>query len=308
MFIKSNCDKNLINQVILVYEKRMVVWLIIICVAAVIAIAILVRHQHRLKERAWLIREALHNHDFSFRLPTRGLPSGERAMQQLLNDMGQEIRALMAKNEVESWQRLTRVLTHEIMNATAPISSITQSFLDRPDVKGTPLEDGIRAIRDTSSGLTSFVESYRKFMLLQKAEPTDIQLREVAESVQSLYPSLNWNVAIDSEQMVHADANLLRQVLTNLVKNAQEAGATLMDIRWREDYSVLTVSNDGAPIPAEIRKEIFVPFFTTKRRGSGIGLALSRQMMVMQGGDLTLCDAHVGGCNVTFQIVLLSSR
>ena len=258
-----------------------------------------IRHQRRLKERAWLMREALHNHDYSFHLPIKGLPSGERAMQQLLNDMGQEIRGLMAQNEVESWQRLTRVLTHEIMNATAPISSITQSFLNRPDVKGTPMEDGIRAIWETSTGLTSFVESYRKFMQLQKAEPTDIRLREVVTSVQSLYTSLKWNIDIDADQMVHADANLLRQVLTNLVKNAQEAGATQMDMRWRED-GVLAVSNEGAPIPAEMRKEIFVPFFTTKKHGSGIGLALSRQMMVMQGGDLILSDAHVGGYNVTF--------
>ena len=258
-----------------------------------------IRHQSKLKERAHLMREALRNHDYTFRLPTAGLPPGERAMQQLLNDMGQEIRTLMAQQEVEAWQRLTRVLTHEIMNATAPIASITQSFLDRPDVKGTPLEDGIRAIRDTSSGLTSFVESYRKFMQLQKADPTDVQLREVVASVQSLYPSLKWNIDIDAHPTVHADANLLRQVLGNLVKNAREAGATQIDVRWKLS-GLLAVSNDGAAIPAEVRKEIFVPFFTTKKRGSGIGLALSRQMMVMQGGNLTLSDTHVGGYNVSF--------
>ena len=257
-----------------------------------------IRHQRRLKERVWLIREALRNHDYSYRLATRGLPSGERAMQQLLNDMGQEIRSLMAQQEVESWQRLTRVLTHEIMNATAPISSITQSFLDRPDVKGTPLEDGIRAIRDTSSGLTSFVESYRKFMQLQKAEPTDIQLLEVVKNVQLLYSSLSWNIDASVDQKVYADSNMLRQVLANLTKNAQEAGATQMDIRWKDD--LLAVSNNGAPIPVEVQSEIFVPFFTTKRRGSGIGLALSRQMMMMQGGDLILSDVHVVGYNVTF--------
>ena len=270
------------------------------------------------------MREALRNHDYSFRLPTKGLPSGERAMQQLLNDLGQEIRRLMAQQEVESWQRLTRVLTHEIMNATAPISSITQSFLNRPDVKGTPLEDGIRAICETSAGLTSFVESYRKFMQLQKAEPTDTSLLEVVASVQSLYTSLHWNIDIPADQKVYADSHLLRQVVTNLVKNAQEAGATQISLQWRPEdgtsgartpgtfepsrtgvfepsrTGLLTVSNDGAPIPADIRREIFVPFFTTKRRGSGIGLALSRQMMVMQGGDLTLSDSHQHGHRVTF--------
>ena len=272
-----------------------------------VAIAIIVRHQHRLKQRAWLMREALRNHDFSFRLPTRGLPSGERAMQQLLNDQGQEIRRLMAQQEVASWQQLTRVLTHEIMNATAPIQSITQSFLSRPDVKGTPLEDGIRAIHDTSAGLTSFVESYRKFMQLQKAEPTDTQLGEVVESVQALYPTLNWHTG-DIDRNLYTDANLLRQVLTNLVKNAQEADATTIDIRWTADGNALAVSNDGAPIPAEVRSEIFVPFFTTKHGGSGIGLALSRQMMVMQGGDLMLSERPEAGFHVTFLLLIPDSQ
>ena len=265
-----------------------------------------VGHQRRLRQRAWLMREALYNHDYSFRLPTRGLPPGERAMQQLLNDMGQEIRRLMAQNEVESWQRLTRVLTHEIMNATAPIQSITQSFLNHPDVKGTSLEEGMRAIRDTSSGLTSFVESYRKFMQLQKAEPADIRLRDVVESVKMLFPSLEWGIGIGPDETVYADANLLRQVLTNLAKNACEAGAAKIDIRWGTE-GTLAVSNDGTPIPAEVQKEIFVPFFTTKKLGSGIGLALSRQMMVMQGGDLMLSDTHVAGYHVTFLLSMLMS-
>ena len=278
-----------------------IIGVVVLCLAAWY-----IRHQRRLKERAWLMREALRNHDYSFRLPTKGLPPGERAMQQLLNDMGQEIRGLMAQQEVESWQRLTRVLTHEIMNATAPISSITQSFLHRPDVKGTPLEDGIRAIRDTSSGLTSFVESYRKFMQLQKAESTDASLLEVVSSVQSLYSSLGWNISIDADQKVYADVHLLRQVLANLAKNAQEAGATQIDVRWQDD--LLAVSNDGTPIPAEVRNEIFVPFFTTKKHGSGIGLALSRQMMVMQGGDLMLSDTHVGGYNVSFLLRMRYSQ
>lgn len=110
-------------------KEGIVIVMVLGGVAILVAFLLWRRHQRRLQDRAYLMREALHNHDFTFRLPTRGLPSGEKAMQQLLNDMGLEIRSLMAQNEVESWQRLTRVLTHEIMNATAPISSITQSFL-----------------------------------------------------------------------------------------------------------------------------------------------------------------------------------
>ncbi len=260
------------------------------------------RHQHKLKARAYLMREALHNRDFSFRLSTKGLPSGEKAVQQLLNDMGREIRMLMDKNEVESWQRLTRVLTHEIMNATAPISSITQSFLERPDVKGSPLEDGIRAIRDTSAGLTAFVKSYRTMTRIQQAELRDISLADITESVRLMFPDLEWTADSSVNRTVCADENLLRQVLTNLVKNAVEAGATKLNLRWNNDG--LDVSNNGKPIPAEIRPEIFVPFFTTKQGGSGIGLALSRQMMMTQGGNLMLCDNPVIGYSVTFTVIL----
>lgn len=271
-----------------------------------------IHRQRQLKLRAFLMREALRNHDYTFRLSTRGLPAGERAMQELLNDMGQEIHRLMAQQEVTSWQRLTRVLTHEIMNATAPIASITQTFLERPDVKGTPLEEGIRAIRDTSSGLNAFVESYRKFMQLQKPHPVEVQLSELVESVVALYSTLTWHTDIASISTVYVDANLLRQVLTNLVKNAVEAGASMVDIRWlpcspEARGVMLAVSNDGQPIPAEIRNEIFVPFFTTKRHGSGIGLALSRQMMVIQDGDLQLADTPVSGYHTSFIITLTNA-
>ena len=85
------------------------------------------RHQRRLKARAFLMREAVRNGDYAFRLPTSGLLPGERALQQALNDMQGDIARLVARHEVESWQKLTRVLTHEIMNATAPISIFTDN-------------------------------------------------------------------------------------------------------------------------------------------------------------------------------------
>ncbi len=105
------------------------------------------------------MRDAMRHRDFSFRLPTKGLLFGEKAMQKALNDMGHDIEKLVAHNEVESWQRLTRVLTHEIMNATTPIRSISQAYLSNPDIKDTLYEEGIQAIYDTSTGLAEFVNS-----------------------------------------------------------------------------------------------------------------------------------------------------
>ena len=110
------------------------------------------RHQRLLRDRALLMREGIRHRDFMFRLPTRGLLFGERALQQTLNDMGQEIEKLIARNEVEAWQRLTRVLPHEIMNATAPIQAVSQAYLQSPQIKGSPYEEGITILSKDSEG------------------------------------------------------------------------------------------------------------------------------------------------------------
>lgn len=274
-------------------------------VLAVVAIALLawfIYHQRLLEDRAHLMREAIRNRDFSFRLPVRGLFRGERALQEALNDLGRDINRLVAKNEVESWQKLTRVLTHEIMNATTPISSISQAYLNSPKIKGTPYEEGIRAIHDTCNGLAVFVDSYRKLTQLQEPVPTKINLAEFVGVIKSLYPAINWHMDIPSDTVIHTDENLLRQVFINITKNAIEADAK--DIAIRLTDGTISISNNGKPIPANVAREIFIPFFTTKKSGTGIGLALSRQIMVMQGGGLILAEHPVCGYHVTFLLSL----
>lgn len=274
-------------------------WIIgaIVTIVMVLAGIGIYRHQCRLRDRAHLMREAIRNRDFTFHLPTRGLLFGERALQETLNDLGQEINQLVAQNEVESWQRLTRVLTHEIMNVTTPIQSITQAYLSHPSIKGTPYEEGIRAIHDTSAGLAIFISNYRKLTQLDEPRPTTIGLLTFATGLQKLYPNLVWHIAIPATLTLKADEHLLRQALINLIKNAIEAGARTIDLRWQE---ALYVSNDGEPIPATVRREIFVPFFTTKGSGSGIGLSLSRQILIHQGILLSLADTPVSGYHVSF--------
>ncbi len=260
------------------------------------------RHQRLLARRAWLMREAIRNRDFTFRLPVRGLLFGERALQSTLNEMGGDIQRLISQNEVESWQRLTRVLTHEIMNAVAPISSISQAYLGLPQVKGTPLEEGMRAIHDTCAGLSAFVDSYRKMTQLQVTSLQEVDLGAFADSVAALWPDVKWLVDVPAGETVMADVNMLRQVTVNLVKNAVEAGARRIHLRKEAGAPRLLVSNDGAPIPPDVAQEIFIPFFTTKSTGSGIGLSLSRQMMVAQGGDLRLAATPVAGYTTTFVV------
>ena len=282
-------------------------FLIIIGVLLIAAIAWLVHHQHSLKLRAHLMQEAIRNHDFTFRLPTDGLLPGERAMQQTLNQLGDVIRQQVNQNEVEAWERLTRVLTHEMMNATAPITSISQSMLGRDDVKDTPLEPGIQAIYDTSRHLSEFVKNYRKMSELEKPVLADVVLRPLIDDICKAYPELMWEVSIPGDIIVRADAGMLRQVIMNLAKNAVEAEAKKVVISKMEDAPQqlkLYIGNDGLPIPAENRQSLFVPFFTTKRSGSGIGLSLSRRMIIQQGGMLDLAELPISGCHAGFILTL----
>ena len=278
----------------------MITWYIIIGIVILVEVGTIIRHQRKLRLRAHLMEEAIHNRDFTFRLPTNGLLPGERAMQETLNRLGEIIRQQVNQNEVESWERLTRVLTHEIMNATAPIASISQSLLVRPDVKGTPLEEGIHAIFTTSQHLNNFVDSYRKLSQLQQPTLEDVRLSALVHDIQQLYPNIAWLCSVADDAIVSADPNMLRQILINLVKNALEAGARRIGIEYHAGG--LLVSNDGLPIPAEARKSIFVPFFTTKRTGNGIGLSLARRMMIQQGGSLSLLDQPQSGYHATFSL------
>ena len=275
-------------------------WTVLVITALLMAAWLYSRHQRSLRHRAWLMKEAMRNRDFTFRLSSRGLTSGERAMQEMLNNMGQEISRLVSENEVESWQRLTRVLTHEVMNGVAPIISISDSLLRRPEVEGAKLEEGLRAIHDTGRSLSAFVESYRKMSQLEAPRPSQVDLTTLLRSLMTSWPGIRWKADVPNDLVIMTDENMLRQVLTNLLRNAEEAGATSIELRWRG--RTLMVSNNGEPIPPEARPDIFVPFFTTKATGTGIGLPLSRQMMVSQGGDLRLDDRPAAGYHATFLI------
>lgn len=272
------------------------------------------RHQRLLALRARLMREALRNRDFTFRLPTDRLLPGERELQSTLNDMGSEINRLLARNEVESWQRLTRVLTHEIMNAVAPIQSITQAYIGSPLVKDTPLEEGMRAIYDTSLGLSTFVDIYRKLTQLQPADIQSLNLPQFINTIKALYPEVEWNINLSGVTTVDTDHGMFRQVITNIVKNAIEAEAHTIDISISYNGSShadgyknnirLLISNDGQLILPEESREIFIPFFTTKKTGQGIGLSLARQMMIACHGNLWLADRPVVGYHTTFILEL----
>ncbi len=158
----------------------------------------------------------------------------------------------------------------------------------------------------------AFVESYRKLTQLQEPNITDVNMPAFARSIAALYPDLKWEIDIPADFILQADENLLRQVFINLTKNAIEAEAKRISLSTIAPQPSrlsakapgwgLLYSNDGHVIPLDVAQEIFIPFFTTKQSGNGIGLTLSRQILMMQGMTLSLAESPQRGYNVSFLI------
>lgn len=216
-----------------------------------------------------------------------------------LNDINHELD----EREIDSWIRLTRVLTHEMMNSLTPVTSLSETLLSLPGAQADEeLRQGLETIRTTGKGLVNFVMSYRKLTRLPSPEPTlfDVHpfLLRMVQLAEHQHPCPNIRItleAVPEDLMVFADESMLAQVMTNLLKNAIHAIGASVDgeIRLRafvddQDMIHIEVSNNGPEITPEMAEQIFIPFFTTKEDGSGIGLSLSKQMMRLQGGSIAL--------------------
>ena len=288
------------------------IWEIILIATAIVAIAtLIIRHQISLKRRAYLMREAINNRDYSFKLSTSGLLFGDKAMQQALNAMGEIIKEQSNRSEVDSWRNLSRVLTHEIMNTTAPIASISQALLNQEEIKGTRTEKGLETINTAVHHLNVFIESYRKMSQLDDPNCSLFPADEFFKQITSLFTQVNWNIENKNVSSLFADQTMLHQAVVNIVKNAVEAKAKNIGIKIdmtttddKKKYTDIYISNDGTTIPPDIAKIIFIPFFTTKNYGTGIGLALCRQIIVTLGGDIELTDSPYANYNTTFRVRL----
>lgn len=262
--------------------------------------------------------EALANKDYSFRLSEKGTFFGDKSLIRTLNGLIQKIGEEQQNAEVQSWEKLTRILTHEIMNGIAPITSLSDIFLKRKDVQQSSIYDGIKAIHDTSNGLMEFVDSYRKFTTLQAPTPEVFSITEMLEGVKNLGmvpEGINLNMSYDMKcDLVKADRNLLRQVIINIIKNAVESfspyseskGNAIQVFAYQYEGTPLRIriANNGTPIPEEVRQDIFIPFFSTKKTGSGIGLALCRQIMRLSGGSINLLRNGANGWTTSFVLEL----
>ncbi len=205
----------------------------------------------------------------------------------------------LAEKELESWMRLIRVLTHEIMNSLAPITSLSNTLIRLNHNKDPEITQGLETINTTSKNLISFVESYRKFTNIPVPDKKPFLLMPILEravALQRTDNSVGISLSVEPEDtLLYADESQITQVAINLIKNAVQAVSgrenPRVEISSRIDESeniVVDISNNGGAIPAEIAENIFTPFFTTKEDGTGIGLSLSRQIMRLHGGSLRL--------------------
>ena len=215
-----------------------------------------------------------------------------------LNDINTELD----EKEIDSWIRLTRVLTHEIMNSVTPITSLCDTLLSMSEDKDEEISHGLQTISTTGKGLLSFVESYRQFTRIPAPEPSLFYVKAFIERMIELARHQNpcdticFHTEISPADLIlYADENLIAQVVINLLKNAIQAIGSQPDGRielraYCNDMEEIwiEIKNNGPEIPSEIAEHIFIPFFTTKENGSGIGLSISRQIMRLSGGSLTL--------------------
>lgn len=209
------------------------------------------------------------------------------------NDISSEI----AENEQQSWSKLIRVLTHEIMNTVTPIASLSETLLNFENVD-EEVRNGLDTISQSSRGLIKFVDSYRNLTRVAPPVKRAFYFRELAERVISLTKEqalVSGAECIYIEKsddiLLYADEGQITQILINLVKNAIQAEARHIEITAEinlSEHVIINVTNDGSPISKESQEEIFVPFYTTKQEGTGIGLSLSRQIMRLHNGTLSL--------------------
>ena len=225
----------------------------------------------------------------------------------------QDIKNELDEKELESWMKLIRVLMHEIMNSITPITSLSESLSNMYSVDGKPIApekidskavfttlQGLNVIKEQGKGLMSFVEAYRKLTRVPDPHKEYFKVDDLMTRIRILYSSLDKSDRVklsfslnDPDMELFADQNLISQVLLNLLKNAIEANENNPDGKIRvvantdkNNHPEICVIDNGQGISEKNLDEIFVPFFTTRPNGSGIGLSISKQIMRVHGGNL----------------------
>jgi signal transduction histidine kinase len=266
------------------------IWIAIIVVAVVVSVVVtfVLTRRHDTKKVSFMM-DALEDGELNFRFQEKS------SLNRALNRIRGIFERRSAVDESASWSKLFRVITHEIMNTVAPIASLSDALSKEEDLD---VKAGLETISESSKDLIRFVESYRSITQVAPPVRKAVMVDELIDRVMRL------NKAKIAEQgatlayqaktldlLIYVDEGQIMQVFNNLIKNAVQAGATsiriIADLN-SEDQTVIRVANNGKAIPLRQIEEIFVPFYTTKPNGTGIGLSLSRQIMVRHNGILNL--------------------
>lgn len=213
------------------------------------------------------------------------------------NDITRE----MENNESESWTRLIRVLTHEIMNTVTPVASLSSALSQNLDsYSAEDIRSALGTIASSSEGLISFVQSYRSLTHISAPVRKAFYLKDLVNDSVNIAKA-NWSSVnvlyreLSSDVILYADYGQMSQVLNNLIKNAVQAGAGNVSITAsidKREQTVIDIANDGEPISASGQEQLFVPFYTTKgSSGTGVGLSLCRQIVRLNGGTIKLSSS-----------------
>ena len=277
-------------------------------VAIVVAvIATLRTRQKDIKKVAYMM-DALEDGELNFRFQDKN------KFNRTLNRIRTIFEKQRQAHEQDSWTKLIRVLTHEIMNTVSPIASLSDALAKSMDENGhseLDVKSGLDTISDSSKNLIKFVETYRQLSGVARPIRKAVDLQELMDQVISLNSEFAATCGAsctyrpeEPDLMIYADEGQISQIFINLIKNALQAGAKHIDISakmGKDDEVIIQVANDGEPIPVAAQEQIFVPFYTTKKEGSGIGLSLARQIMRQHNGTIDLLRSDVN--RTVFQLI-----
>lgn len=269
-------------------------------VAILVAVIAVIRTRHQDIKKVAYMMDALEDGELNFRFQDKN------KFNRTLNRIRTIFEKQRQAHEQDSWTKLIRVLTHEIMNTVSPIASLSDALSKSMDEDGhseLDVKAGLDTISDSSKNLIKFVETYRQLSGVARPVRKAIDLKELMAGIIALNSEFAANCGAickyrpeEDDLMIYADEGQISQILINLIKNALQAGAKHIDISARmgkDDEVIIDVANDGTPIPISAQEQIFVPFFTTKKEGSGIGLSISRQIMRNHDGTISLLRSDV---------------
>ena len=269
--------------------------LLVIAAAALVAVLAAVRTRRKDIRKVAYMMDALEDGELNFRF------KDTNRFNRTLNRIRTIFEKQRQAHEQDSWTKLIRVLTHEIMNTVSPIASLSDAMARSVDETGhsdLDLKAGLETISDSSKNLIDFVQTYRQLSGVAKPVRKALELQALMDGVIALNSEFATACGAvctyrpaEPDLMIYADEGQISQILINLIKNALQAGAKHIDISARmgdDDEVVVQVANDGEPIPAAAQEQIFIPFYTTKKEGSGIGLSISRQIMRNHNGSIEL--------------------